>query len=111
MIPNCSWNLESWQNSGLSEIWYCGRSAGKRRTVRRSCDLFTRGSAEKFLTANFLPRTVRQRTADGPPVLGRIYQRQFQSVGNVKIQRRTVRQDTADSPRMDKMVGSAGLDL
>ena len=29
-------------------------------------------------------RTVRQRTADSPPVLGRFYQRQFQSVGSVK---------------------------
>ena len=54
---------------------------------------------------------VRQRTADSPPVLVRIYQRQFQSVGNVKIQRRTVRQDTADSPGLDRMVGSARLDL
>ena len=56
-------------------------------------------------------RTVRQRTADGPPVLGRFYQRQFQSVGSVKIQRRTVRQDIADSPRLDRKVGSARLDL
>ena len=54
-------------------------------------------------------RTVRRRSADSPPVLGRIYQRQFQSGGSVKIQRRTVRQDTADSPRMDRMVGSARL--
>ena len=29
-------------------------------------------------------RTVRQRTADSPPMLGRFYQRQFQSVGSVK---------------------------
>ena len=29
-------------------------------------------------------RTVRRRSADSPPVLGRIYQRQFQSVGSVK---------------------------
>ena len=36
-------------------------------------------------------RTVRQRTADSPPVLGSICQRQFQSGGSVKIQRRTVR--------------------
>ena len=66
MIPNWSWNWESWQNSGLFEIWYCGQSAGKGRTVR-------------------------QRTADGPPVLGRFYQRQFQSVGSVK-------NSTADGP-------------
>ena len=56
-------------------------------------------------------RTVRQRTADGPPVLGSICQRQVQSGGSVKIQMRTVRQDTADSPRLDRMVGSARLDL
>ena len=56
-------------------------------------------------------RTVRQRTADGPPVLGSFYQRQFQSGVSVKIQWRTVRQDTADSPRLDRMVGSARLDL
>jgi len=59
MIPNWGWNWESWHNSGQSKIWYCGQSAGKGRTVR-------------------------QRTADGPPVLGRFYQRQFQSVGSVK---------------------------
>ena len=110
MIPNWSWNWESWQNSGLSEIWYNGRSAGKRRTVRSSWDLFTRGSAEKFSTAKLhcgrfakgpwtvrlssvhpasfgytdglllsKARTVLRRSADSPPVLGRIYQRQFQS--------------------------------
>ena len=56
-------------------------------------------------------RTVRRRSADSPPVLGRIYQRQFQSGGSVKIQRRTVRQDTEDSPRLDRMVGSSRLDL
>ena len=56
-------------------------------------------------------RTVRQRTADDPPMLGRIRQRQFQSGVSVKIQWRTVRQDTADSPRLDRMVGSARLDL
>ena len=111
MIPNWSWNWESWQNSGLSEIWHSERSAGKRRTVRRSWELFTRGSAEKFSTwklhsgrsakgprtvrgssvhpASFgytggMPlskkRTVRRRSADSPPVFGRIYQRQ-DSVG------------------------------
>ena len=56
-------------------------------------------------------RTVRQRPADGPPVLGRIWQRQFQSGVSVKIHKRMVRQDTADSPRRDRMVGSARLDL
>ena len=60
------WNLK---NSGLSEIWWCGQSAGKRRTVRRSWNLFTRGSAEKFSTAKIhcgrsarLSRTVREWT-------------------------------------------------
>ena len=84
MIPNWSWNWESWQNSGLSEIWYCGWSAGKRRTVRRSCDLFTRPSAEKLSTAKFYrgrsacigqnsPEAVsvgcqcKDSMADGPP--------------------------------------------
>ena len=116
MIPNWSWIWESWQNSGLSKIWYSGRSAGKRRTVRRSWDLFTKGSALKFLTtklhigrsakgpwtvhlssvhpASFgytsglllsKARTVRHRSADSPPVLGRIYQGQFQSGVSVKI--------------------------
>ena len=56
-------------------------------------------------------RTVRQRTADSPPVLGRFHQRQFQSVGSVKIKRRTVRQIIADSPRMDRKVWPARLDL
>ena len=51
MIPNWSWNWESWLNSGLFEIWHSGRSAGKRRTVRRSWELSTRGSAEKLSTA------------------------------------------------------------
>ena len=59
MIPIQSWNCERWQNSGLSEIWKCGRSADKRRTVRRSWDLSPEAlqkdvSAEKY-------------TADGPP--------------------------------------------
>ena len=54
-------------------------------------------------------RTVRQRTTDGPHVLGRFCQRQCQSGCSVKIQMRTVRQDIADSPRMDRMVGSARL--
>ena len=72
--PNSKLKLRNLKNSGLSEIWWCGQSAGKRRTVRRSWDLFTRGSAEKFLTAEIHcgrsakgPRTVRQRIADGPP--------------------------------------------
>ena len=67
MIQNWSWNWESWHNFGLSEIWYCGQSAGNGRTVRRSWDLSTRGSAEKLSTAKITQRTVLQRTADGPP--------------------------------------------
>ena len=66
MIPNWGWNWESWYNSGQSEIWYCGQSAGKGRTVRLSLDLSTRGSAEKFSTLEIHcgqsakgPRTVR----------------------------------------------------
>ena len=51
--PNSKLKLWNLKNSGLSEIWWCGQSAGKRRTVRRSCNLFTRGSAEKFSTAKF----------------------------------------------------------
>ena len=35
----------------MSDFWERGRSAGKGRTVRRSWDLFTRCSAEKFSTA------------------------------------------------------------
>ena len=53
----------------------------------------------------------RQRTADGPHMLGRFYQRLFYLVCSVKFQRRTVRQDIADSPRLDRKVGSARLDL
>ena len=71
MIPNWGWNWESWHNSGQSEIWYCGQSAGKGRTVRRSLDLSTRGSAEKFSTSEIhcgqsakRPRTVRLCWAD-----------------------------------------------
>ena len=56
-------------------------------------------------------QTVQRRSADSPPVLGRICQRQFQSGVSVKIHKRTVRQDTADSPRLDRKVGSARLDL
>ena len=98
MIPNCSWNLESWQNSGLSEIWYCGRSAGKRRPVRRSCDLFTRGSAEKFSTAKLHcgrsakgPRTVR---------LSSVHPASFGYTGGMPLsKKRTVRRRSADSPQ------------
>jgi hypothetical protein len=39
MIQIQSWMCKSWQNSGQSEFWKRGRSAGKRRTVRRSWDL------------------------------------------------------------------------
>ena len=98
MIPNWSWNWENLQISGLTEIWYCGQSAGKGRIVRRSWKFSTRGSAEKLSTARIHcgqsakgPQTVRQR-------LCRICQRQCQSGCSVKIQRRTVRQDIADGP-------------
>ena len=47
--------------------------------LQRSCQ------PQKFIADS------RQRTADSPPVLGSICQRQFQSGGGVKIQRRTVR--------------------
>ena len=71
MIPNWSWNWESWQNSGLSEIWCCGQSAGKGRTFRRSWDLSTRGSAELFSTAKLhCGRSAcvgKNSKADGPP--------------------------------------------
>src|SRR6185437_13684119 len=49
--PKLMLELRKLANSGLSEIWYCGQSAGKGRTVRRSRYLSTRGSAEKLSTA------------------------------------------------------------
>ena len=111
MIPNWSWNWESWQNYGLSEIWHSGRSAGKRRTVRRSWELFTRGSAEKSSTG----KLHSGRSAKGPRTVRQCWEEftrgKIQSDGSVKIQRRTVRQDTADSPLLDRKVGSARLDL
>ena len=101
MIPNWGWNWESWHNSGQSEIWYCGQSAGNGRTVRRSCDLFTRGSAEKLSTAKIHceqsakgPRTVRQR-------LCRICQRQCQSGCSVKY-------SDADGPPKDRGQSATG---
>ena len=69
MIPNWGWIEKVGTNSGQSEIWYCGQSAGKGRTVRRSWNLLTRGSADKFSTAKIhcgqsakRPRTVREWT-------------------------------------------------
>ena len=61
------------------------RVRGGQSAVHGTC------SPEKFSNRKNTLRTVRQRTADGPPVLGSICQRQFQSSGSVKIQRRTVR--------------------
>ena len=79
MIPIQSWICESWQNSGQSEFWKRGWSAGKRRTVRRSQKLLRRGSAERSPATELYcglsaigPRTVRRSvsrtTADGPPM-------------------------------------------
>ena len=61
------------------------RVRGGQSAVHGTC------SPEKFSNRKNTLQTVRQRTADGPPVLGSICQRQFQSGGGVKIQRRTVR--------------------
>ena len=60
-----------------------GRSAIHEAVHQRLC--------REVLNLKNTLRTVRQRTADGPLVFGSIYQRQFQSGGSVKIQRRTVR--------------------
>ena len=72
--PKLVLELRNLEISGLTEIWYCGQSAGMERTVRRSWNLSTRGSAELLSTAKIYcgqsakgPRTVRQRTSDGPP--------------------------------------------
>ena len=53
-----------------------GRSAIHEAVHQRLC--------REVLNLKNTLRTVRQRTADSPPVLGRFYQRQFQSVGSVK---------------------------
>ena len=93
IIPNQNWTCDSWQISGQSEFWKRGQSADKRRTVCRSWKMFTRGSVERFQrkklysgrsashrcnrSASDTPMvcplsrswTVRQGSADSPPVL------------------------------------------
>ena len=72
---------------------------------------FTRSSAEKFSISEIHcgqsakgPRTVRLCWANST-------RDSFSQLAVYKIQRRTVCQDIADSPRLDRKVGSARLDL
>ena len=71
--------------------WTCSPEA-----LQRSCQ------PQKFIADS--PQKDRGRSAH-------VGQRKFSQLQCKKFQRRTVRQRTADSPRLDRIVGSAWLDL
>src|SRR6185503_16005350 len=67
--PKLKLELRKLQNSGLSEIWYRGRSAKGPRTVRLCWAEFARGSVSRVAVKKFkggrsarVPRIVREWT-------------------------------------------------
>ena len=74
-------------------------------------ELDLRKLAEFRLVRFLVARTVRGYRADSPPFIRIVHQRLCREVVNRRNTLRTVRQRTADSPRMDRKVGSARLDL
>ena len=111
MIPNWSWNWENWQNSDLSDFGSADgpRVRGGQSAVHGTCspEALQRSSQPQKYTADGPPKD-RGRSAHVGQILPEAVLFGLQCK---KFQRRTVRRDIADSPRLDRKVGSARLDL